>query len=153
MRKREKISLSFFMFFLFLITLIFVVNYFTGIFDPLLFKVAKKSYELIPEAEKFLLKQAFAGISIGTFILTFILLIYPVFVNELDIKEYYRDFFYGLLTTLVFYLTEKFKLILINLKIVDFLLIIIGIIIFTYLLIEIVSKMFRDKQKSVAFKS
>ncbi len=153
MKKKSYFLLLFILFLVFIIALVFVINYFTGILDPYIDKLIKKSSKVLPETEAFLFKQAFAGISIGTLILVFILLIYPLIFIGVDASNYYRDFFFGLLTAIVFYITEQFQKIVSGFKTVDFLLIILGMIVFTYILIEGVASLFKNKQKAIAFKS
>ncbi|MFN3411262.1 MAG: hypothetical protein ACK4YF_03785 [Exilispira sp.] len=153
MKRRTYFFLYLVLFLVFIITLFFVVNYFTGIFDPLINKILRKSNEILPQTERFLFKQAFAGISIGTFILVFVLLIYPLLFTSVNAKDYYRDFFFGILTAIVFYITEQFKLIVTRFKTVDFLLIILAMITFTYISIEAIASLFKNKQKAMIFKS
>ncbi|HPC39139.1 MAG TPA: hypothetical protein PLF21_07485 [Exilispira sp.] len=153
MKRKKYFFLYFILFLVLIITLFFVINYFTDIFDPIIEKIFKKSGEIIPQTERFLMKQAFAGISIGTFILVFVLLIYPLLFTSIDAQSYYRDFFFGILTAIVFYITEQFKLIITKFKTVDFLLVILAIIIFTYIIIELVASLFKNKQKALTFKS
>lgn len=139
MKRKTYFLLYLVLFLLFSVTLFFVINYFTGIFDTLINKILKKSNEILPQTESFLLKQAFAGISIGTFILVFVLLIYPLLFTSVNAKDYYRDFFFGILTAIVFYITEQFKLIVTKFKTVDFLLLVLGMITFTYISIEAIA--------------
>lgn len=153
MKKKDYLKLYLLLFLIFLISLFFVVNYFTGIFDPFINKILNKSGKIIPQTESFLLKQAFAGISIGTLILVFILLVYPLLFKSIDSSEYYRDFFFGILTAVVFYITEQFKLIITKFTAVDFLLIILAMIVFTYILIEAIASLFKNKKKASTFKS
>ncbi|NLJ05051.1 MAG: hypothetical protein GX435_04975 [Exilispira sp.] len=153
MSKKKVLFLYFLFFIILVIALFFIINYFTGVFDPFLGKVFKKYSELIPQTEAFLFKQAFAGISMGLLILTIVLLIYPLFFPHVDVKNYYRDFIFGILTAVVFYITEQFKTILSKFKAVDFLFVILGMILFTYLLIEAIASIFKNKQKGIEFKS
>jgi hypothetical protein len=153
MRKRNYFILYFILFLVFIAAFFFVLNYFTGVFDPFINKILRKSGEIIPQTESLIFKQAFAGISIGTLILVFVLLIYPLLFTSVDAKSYYRDFFFGILTAIVFYITEQFKLIITKFKTVDFLLLILAIIAFTYLIIEAIASIFKNKQKAATFKS
>ncbi len=153
MKKMYFLFLYFTLFIFFVVTCFFVINYFTGFFDPYIKKIVERSGRVLTQTETFIFSQAFAGISIGALILVFVLLIYPLIFTSINAKEYYKDFFFGVLTAIVFYITEQLEKIFSDFKSVDLLLFILLIIIITYLLIEAVASLFKNKQKAADFKS
>lgn len=130
-------------------TSLFVVNYFSGFLNPLLDSLNK----LMPQINSMVFRELVAGISVGTFIFIGVLLVFPFVSNNLDVKIYFKEFLFGLLSALVFFLSDALQKLLKHINSVYILLILLGVIIMTWAIIEIIAALFLKKAAAVEFRS
>lgn len=94
-----------------------------------------------------------AGISMGTVLLTVMLLIIPIFAKDINTRSYFKNIKQGVVSSFIFYLSQLINAHLEKIGQVFLLISIIATIIITIILIQVGAKIFRDKEEAEEFRT
>lgn len=122
---------------------IYVLQEFYGILDPLIVLVNKD----VSKINDTLARQMLTGISIGTIVLVLVMLLFPVFMKGVDNKQYFQSVQRGLISSLVFLITDVFYNYMERISRFYMLVSIVSVMAVTFILIEILSLSIRKDQE------
>ncbi len=141
--------IGFLLFVLILGSILYGLQYYLHIFDEPL----QQATENLSFLNKVINNQIITGISVGTGLFILMLIIIPIFAKDINTKSYFKNIKQGVVSSFIFYLSQLINAYLEKIGQVYLLVSILAMMIITIILIKIGSKMFRNKEDAMEFRT
>lgn len=130
-------------------SIIYGLQYYFHIFDEPL----RQLNENLSFMNKLVNNQIITGLSIGTVIFILLLIIIPVLAKDINTKSYFKNIKQGVISSFIFYLSQQINSYFEKIGQIYLVLSILATIIITIVLIQVVTKMFHNKEEAMEFRT
>lgn len=130
-------------------SVLYSLQYYYHIFDEPL----RQMNENITFMNKLVNNQIVTGISIGTALFIFMLLVIPIFAKDINTKSYFKSIKQGVVSSFIFYLSQLIYAYFEKISQTYLVISIFAVMIITIVLIQIGSKMFHKKEDAMEFRT
>ncbi len=93
------------------------------------------------------------GITVGTGVFIIILIIFPILMRNINTRSYFRDLYEGLISTFIYFITQSIYDFFAETSRFYLIVSIIGLTIITLVLVNVVAKLYKNKEAQMDFRS